>query len=62
MADDETQETPPESPPEPPKATWQKREFAINEKMRHVCKLTAKATEAEIASLKRKLRKIQYGS
>ncbi len=44
-----------------PKATWEKREFAINEKMKEVCRLSVAATEAEITALRRKLEKLQYG-
>ena len=46
--------------PEPPK--WEKRNFAINEHMKQVCELSITATKAEIANLKRKLQKLQYGS
>lgn len=48
--------------PQKPKAEWEKREFAINSKMKEVCKLSIVATQAEIASLKKKLSKLQYGS
>lgn len=47
--------------PEAPKAVWEKREFAINEKMKQVCRLGITATEAEIKTLRRKLEKLQYG-
>ena len=47
---------------EKPKAEWQKREFVINSKMKEVITLGIKATEAEIEGLKRKLKKLQYGS
>jgi len=46
---------------EPPKIAWEKREFAINKKMKEVCRLGITATEAEIQGLVRKLRKLQYG-
>lgn len=54
---DETEKTEPKT-----QAEWQKREFAINGKMKEVCRLGVAATEAEIAGLKRKLTKLQYGS
>jgi len=41
---------------------WEKRNFALNEHMKQVCELGIAATKAEIASLKRKLEKLQYGS
>lgn len=44
-----------------PKAVWEKREFALNEKMKEVCRLGIAATEAEITALRRKLEKLQYG-
>ena len=50
-----------EQKPEAPKAAWEKREFAINEKMKQVCRLGIAATEAEIKALRRKLEKLQYG-
>ena len=56
MSDEKLDETP------KPKGTWEKREFAINGRMKEVCRLSAAATEAEIAGLKRKLAKLQYGS
>ena len=60
------EEVPPEVPQDetPPKPTgvWEKREFALNARMKEVCRLSAAATEAEIAGLKRKLEKLQYGS
>lgn len=46
---------------DPPKVAWEKREFVINEKMKEVCRLGIKATEAEIKGLLRKLEKLQYG-
>lgn len=55
---DETEKTEPKTT----QAEWQKREFAINGKMKEVCRLGVAATEAEIAGLKRKLTKLQYGS
>lgn len=41
---------------------WEHREFKIHGKMQEVVNLSIKATEAEIAALKRKLEKLQYGS
>jgi hypothetical protein len=41
---------------------WEKRNFAINDHMKQVCEIGIVATKAEIANLKRKLRKLQYGS
>jgi hypothetical protein len=49
-------------PEEKPQAQWEKRGFAINQSVKQVCELTIEATKAEIASLKRKLEKLQYGS
>lgn len=54
---DEKNET--EQAPEPPK--WEKRELAINARMRELVGLGIKATEAEIVSLRKKLKKLQYG-
>lgn len=54
MTDQQDKETPPE-------IKWEKREFVINEKMKDVCRLGIKATEAEIKALRRKLEKLQYG-
>ncbi len=54
---DEQDEKPAQKPLE-----WEKREFAINERMKRVVSLGILATEAEIAMLKRKLEKLQYGS
>jgi len=61
---DETppEETPKDETPPKPKGAWEKREFAINGRMKEICRLSAAATEAEIAGLKRKLAKLQYGS
>ena len=53
MAEEEKQET---KPPE-----WQQRRFKINGEMEKVIDLSIKATEAEIAGLKRKLARLQYG-
>jgi hypothetical protein len=50
-----------EALPETPKVGWQKREFAVNGKMKEVIRLSVTATEAEIAGLRRKLQKLQYG-
>lgn len=47
---------------EPATPKWERRSFAINDSMRQVTKAAITATQAEIASLKRKLAKIQYGS
>jgi hypothetical protein len=55
------QDKPEEKPATPPPA-WEKREFAINEKMKEVIRLGVKSTEAEISALRRKLRKLQYGA
>jgi hypothetical protein len=57
MADtDDTKEAP--KPPE-----WERREnFAINERMKEVLKLTKQVAEKEIESLRRKLDKLTYGS
>jgi polyhydroxyalkanoate synthesis regulator phasin len=41
---------------------WEKRKPVINEHMKSVLQATIGATTAEIASLKRKLKKLQYGS
>jgi len=41
---------------------WEKREFAINQGLKKVCELSIEATKLEIAGLKRKLEKLQYGS
>lgn len=50
-----------EIPREPPK--WERREtFRINERMKEVIGLTIKASEAELAVLRRKLDKLTYGS
>lgn len=40
---------------------WEKREFAINQRVREICGLAIKATESEIKALRRKLQKLQYG-
>ncbi len=48
---------------EGPQANWEYRDdFKINDRMREIIHLTREAAEAEINSLKRKLRKLQYGS
>ena len=53
--------TPETAQPEPPK--WEYRnEFKITGRMRDVVGLTIKATEAELAVLRRKLNKLTYGS
>jgi len=51
-----------ETPPEKPKAEWVNREFRINGEMKKVIGLGVKTTEVEIATLKRKLAKLQYGA
>lgn len=53
---DEQDKNPPKEPPK-----WERREFAINTKMKEICQLGIKATEAEIKGLLRKLKKLQYG-
>lgn len=58
MADEKPQD---EAQP-PPQPEWQKREFAINTQMKTVIRAAIPATEAQIALLKRKLKKLQYGS
>jgi hypothetical protein len=60
--DEVTPEEVQDDTPPKPKGVWEKREFAINGRMKEVCRLSAVATEAEIAGLKRKLAKLQYGS
>lgn len=46
-----------------PKAAWEyKKEFKINKKMKEVVEATIKATKSELAVLRRKLDKMQYGS
>lgn len=44
-----------------PEVKWEKREFALNQRIKEVCRLSVKATELEIATLRRKLQKLQYG-
>lgn len=51
-----------EGPPEPGPRWEYKKEFAITGSLRDVVQKTIKATEAEIASLHRKLNKLTYGS
>ena len=58
MSEEEKKDEQPQT--EAPK--WERREFAINAKMKEVLKLSAKATEAEISALRKKLRKLQYGA
>lgn len=55
-------EKPKDDPQPPPQPEWQKREFGINQQMKTVIKAAIPATEAQIALLKRKLRKLQYGA
>jgi hypothetical protein len=62
MTDGSEDAQPLDEQPEPPKAEWQHRTFKINEKMVEVVNLGIKTTEIEIASLKRKLSKLQYGA
>jgi len=57
MSDEQGKKEPPDV--EPPK--WQKRQFAINERVKEICLLGIKATELEIKGLMRKLEKLQYG-
>jgi len=48
--------------PEKPRIEWQYRqEFAIHGKMREAIKLAIDATHGELAALRRKLAKAQYG-
>lgn len=48
---------------EPPKVEWKfKRNLGINEEMKKVIGLTIEASNAEIASLRRKLEKLTYGA
>jgi hypothetical protein len=62
MNEDEKPEAPAETPSEPPKASWERREtFALNDRMREVISKTAEAVNAEIASLQRKIDKLTYG-
>lgn len=58
MSEEEAKTEEEETPPEPPK--WEKRRPVIHEHMGNVVKATIGATKAEIASLKRKLEKLQY--
>lgn len=55
-------ETPKDETPQEPQHEWKKREFAINNQMKTVIRAAIPATEAQIAVLKRKLKKLQYGS
>lgn len=61
MTDDVKKEDQPQEEPKK-EPQWEKREFALNAKMKDVLKLTIKATEAEVTALRRKLKKIQYGA
>lgn len=48
---------------DPPTAEWQyKNRFPIQDRMVEVAKLSRQAAEAELAGLRKKLRKLQYGS
>jgi hypothetical protein len=58
----ETDDKPKDETPPPQQPEWQKREFGINTQMKTVIRAAIPATEAQIALLKRKLKKIQYGS
>jgi hypothetical protein len=60
--DVDEQEKTSEEPKKNPQPKWEKRNFRLNEHMKTVCELGISATKAEIASLKRKLEKLQYGS
>lgn len=54
---------PKDAPPAEPKIEWKyKRNLGITEEMKKVVKLTMDATNSEIASLRRKLNKLTYGS
>lgn len=44
-----------------PQPTWEKRELAINAKMKDMLKLGITATTAEIEALRKKLKRLQYG-
>ena len=48
--------------PEQSELKWEKRDFKMNKNMEHVIRLTIDATKAEIDGLKKKLKKLQYGS
>jgi hypothetical protein len=54
----EEEKTEEEETPKGPE--WEKRRPVITEHMKEVCKATIGATEKEIASLRRKLDKLQY--
>lgn len=44
------------------KAEWKRvNEFGINTRMREIVKLTIKASEDELARLRKKLEQLQYG-
>lgn len=58
--EDETMNENEKKPPDKPE--WQKRDFKINKQMKEVIQASVGATEAELAVLKRKLEKLQYGS
>lgn len=57
MNEDEGNSTEDKKPP-----TWEQRPFAINGKMKQVINLGIGATKAEIATLRKKLERLQYGS
>ena len=57
MTEEQDKEDQPKA--DPPK--WEKRQFAINERVKEICHLGIKATELEIKGLMRKLEKLQYG-
>jgi hypothetical protein len=60
---DEKTEGQPETPPEKPKPQWEYRKnFKINERMKHIVNLTIQATNSEIKSMRRKIDKLKYGS
>jgi hypothetical protein len=49
--------------PEIPQVNWEyRKEFGINSKLREAVLLTKDATQSEIASLRRKLERLTYGS
>ena len=57
MSEDEKKtETQPETQP-----LWEKRELAINAKMKDMLKLGIASTTAEIETLRKKLKRLQYG-
>jgi len=63
-ADEKSPEADEKSPEADEKSpAWQYRDrFPIQDKMVEVAKLSRQAAEAELVSLRKKLRKLQYGS